>query len=894
MRGRNARAGESAQAPASRKAFTLPASGKRAARQVDEEFEFHLKERVDELVEGGMDRAAAEAEVRRRFGDLASLRRETVAIDRRSARRAGWSDVLGDTWRDVRYALRGMRRRPGLTTAIVLTLALAIGAGTAIFSVVDAVLFRPLPVAWLSDLRVVRHDIPQLGLAQTQLGPPSVEDLLQRRDLFAAGSAYSGASFTLANDENPRRVTGARTMGDFFSVFGAAPIVGSVYGASSSEEGDHLVAVLSYALWRDAFGGDPSIVGRTVELSGTSYQVVGVMGPEFRFPRTAELWVPQVMNEGMRSVMARGRLTMTPVMRMHPHLNDEQLAAGLDDQARRWNEALSLGVGDLVLNATPMVGYLAGNLRPALLVITGAVGLLLLIACANVASLQLLRAMARSRELAVRAALGAGRRAIARQLLMESLTLAVAGGLLGVLVALALLKLLSITAAGSYGMLADVRINGGALGAAALITLGCGVLFGLAPTVRAARTDLQGVLKDTSRGSSGGPSRNRVLQGAVILQVAFSLVLLLGAGLLTTSLARTIVTDPGFRTESVHSMAVSIAGARYDTPEKRVAFFDAFLERLRGTPGVDAASVVSGLPFSGGADSSPFTLDGLDPLPDEPERHANLVVVGDGYFSAMGIPVVRGREFERTDGGDSPLVAVIDERLARDYFRGEDPLGRTIDQGRPATIVGVVGSVKHGALHEEDKATVYYSNRHNHWIPTLHVVVRSSLPEGAVVSLVRASARELDPTVPIHDVQTLGSRVSASLATERLAMGVMTGFAAFALILTLLGVYGVIGYAVTQRVPEIGIRMALGATPAMIMRMVLLGGVGLVGAGALVGLVVFVLTSGQLSGLLHHTSTRDPIPMAIGLTSVIVAAALACWVPARRAARVGPAVGMES
>ncbi|HLV27191.1 MAG TPA: ABC transporter permease [Gemmatimonadales bacterium] len=885
---------QSRRPPGVRRAFSLPASGSRATRAVDEEFAFHFQERVEELVERGMDREAAEGEVHRRFGDVQALRRETAAIDARSERRASSGGLIGGSWRDLRMAVRGMVRRPGLTAAIVLTLALAIGASTAIFSVVDSVLLRPVPVPWLNELHVVRHDIPDLGLEATPLGPPSVEELIAREDLFSAGAAYSGTSFTLASDAAPRRVHGARTMGDFFELFDGRPLLGRTFDGASSEEGRHLVVVLGYSLWRDAFGGEPSIVGRSVHLSGVSYEVVGVMGPEFGYPRTAELWVPQLMDEGMRSASARNRLFMTPVLRVRPGVTDGQLAAGLDEQSRRWREELSLGGGGLVLRSTSLVDYLAGNLRPVLLLLTGAVGLVLLIACANVASLQLVRAIGRARELAVRAAIGAGRGLIVRQLLIESLALAVAGGVFGVVVALLLLKLMSLSAVGEYEMLADVHLNAGVLGMTAAVALGAGILLGLAPSLRAARTNLNDVLKDSSRGSSGGPARNRVLQAAVVLQVAFTLVLLLGAGVLARNLGRMLALDPGFDAERVYAMGVSIAGERFDTPEKRIAFFDSYLDRLRGTPGIESASIVSGLPFSGGTDSSPFTLGDISPRPDEPERHANLVVAGDDYFRTMGIPLLAGRDFELTDRGDSPLVAVIDQQLARSYFGDQDPIGQTISQGRPATIVGVVGTVKQGALHEPDKATVYYSNRHNHWIPSMQLVIRSSLPLGTVMTVARRSAQELDPTVPVYEPRTLDELVSRSLVTERLSMGVMTGFATLSLLLALLGVYGVISYAVSQRVPEIGIRLSLGATPAEVVRLVLAGGVGLVMVGSLIGIAVFLALGKQLQSMLHEISARDPLTLALGAGALLLTATVACWIPARRAARVSPVVAMRS
>lgn len=870
-----------------RRAFALPASARRAARDVEAEFAFHLQERVDELVERGMSRAEAEAEVRRRFGDVEAWRRETAAIDARAARRAG-GGLLGGSWRDLRLALRGMARRPGLTSAIVLTLALAIGASTTIYSAVNSVLLRPIPVPWLDELHVVQLDLHELNLLDAPVSPVTVEELIARTDLFATGTGYTGTTLTLTGDGEPRRLRATRTVGDFFGVFGGRALLGTTYRPEQSEEGSHLVAVLSYATWRDVMGGDPSVIGRTVELSGNRYEVIGVMPPEFRFPRTTELWVPQMMNADARTPVARGRLFMTPVMRVKPGVTTAQLEAGLAAEARRWAGDAPGSEDALRLHAQPLVHYMSGNLRPVLLILLGAVGFVLLIASANVASLQLVRAIGRAKELAVRAALGAGRGAIARQLLVESLALAVLGGVLGIGVALVLLKLLSVWAVGQYELLRDVRLDLRVLGVTAATTIGVGLLFGLAPTLRAARTNLNDALKEATRGSSGGPARNRLLQGAVVVQVALTLVLLLGAGTLTRSLGRLVALDPGFRPEQAYAMSVAIAGDRYATPDARVAFFDALLERVRAIPGIEAASVVSGLPFSGSLDSSPFTLPDVPERPGEPERHANLAVVGDDYFRTLGIPLVAGRDFATTDRVNTPLVAIVDERLARAFFGNEDPIGRTISQGMDATIVGVVRTVKQHRLDEPDKATVYYSNRQHHWIRSFHVVVRTAQPLGMVVPQVQRAVRELDPNVPVYEPRALGELVTRSVATERLAMAVMLGFATLSLVLAILGVYGVISYAVSQRVPELGIRLALGATPAGVAGLVMRGGLMLVAGGALVGALVFLGVGDTLAGVLYEVSPRDPAMLTAGVLALLLTAAAACWLPARRAARVPP------
>lgn len=847
-------------------------------------------------MQGGLSRAEAEREVQRRFGNVDVLKRETTAIDARSARRATGVGVLAGIVADIRQAARGMRLRPGLSTTIVLTLALAIGASTAIFSVVDGVLLRPLPVPWLGQLHVVSQDLRTLGLEKTQLGPPSVEDLIARDDIFASGSAYTGAAFTLESEGAPRRVEGARTMGEFFQVLGGRAMLGTTYRADDSEPGNQMVVVLGHALWRDITGGDPQVVGKTIELSGMAYEVLGVMPPDFRFPGSAELWIPQVLDESLRSPNARGRLFMTPVMRTHEGVSEAQLAAALDDQSRRWAEEFEMGDLGLVLRSEPLTDSMAGMLRPVLIVLVGAVGFVLLIACANIASLQLVRAIGRAKELAVRSALGAGRGVIARQLLIESLLLALVGGVLGVAIAVLLLKLLSLWAVGQYAMLADVAINGRVLAIAAATTTGSGVLFGVAPSWRAARTNLNEVLKESVRGSSGGPSRSRVLQGAVMVQVAFTLMLLLGATVLTRSLGELIAADPGFRPERVYSMGISVAGTSFNsTPEGLVQFYDGLLERLRGMEGVEEAAVVRGLPFTGTADSSPFTLEDVPQRSGEPERHANIVVASDGYFRTMGIPLLSGRDFEGADRTETQPVAIIDEQIARNFFGEEDPVGRTISQLGERTIIGVVGSVRHANLHQPEKQTIYYTSRQVlGYTTSMQIVVRSSLPMSTVVSGAQSAASALDPSIPVYEAREVSELVSRSLVAERLATATMIGFALLSLLLAALGVYGVINYVVSQRVPEIGIRLALGAAPSAVVRMVLLNGTTLVVVGVGVGLLSFLALAGYLEAILYRIAPRDPVTIVAGALAVLVVGSVACLVPARKAARVQPTDAMRA
>jgi predicted permease len=857
--------------------FRLPASRKRVRRTVDAELRFHLEERIAELVQQGFTRADAEVE----------------AIDQATVRERGVAESVSGLARDLRHVVRGLRRRPLFTAIVVLTLALGIGANTAMFSFVDAVLLRPISVPWLDRMVAVRRAVEGVeGLDNTEMSPPETMDLAHRTDLFDATAGVSNTTLNLESSGDPQRVLTARTLGDFFTIFGSRPLLGSIYRPADSENGNFRRAVLSHRLWRQTFGGDSSIVGRSIQLSGRTFEVVGVMPRSFAYPRTADLWVPFQYDSIWKT--RRGTWIMSPIARVRIGVADAQLRAGLKAEAERWGG----GSGSAHrLFTVRFVDYIAGQLERVLIVLMGAVVLLLLIGCANVASLQLVRAAERGRELAVRATLGAGRWSIARQLLLESLVLAVIGGVFGVAIGAFAVRELSRWGVAQYELLEGVTLNGTVLVFATAVTVLAALLFGTYPAFRAARVDLHSALKDSMRGTSAGLSRGRFLQGSVVVQTALTLVLLLGSGLMIRSLAELIATDPGFRTDHLTTMKLVLPPARYGKAEPRIAFHEALVARLRTLPGIQASATAFGLPFAGDDNSSLFTIVGRPQRDGEPERHARMWFVGGDYFRVLGIAVKRGRVFGPQDlpYGKGMAAAVIDETLARQFFGNEDPIGQTINQGPDAVIIGVVANVKHGDLTEADKASVYYYFPQAPWgLATVTVILRSTLPLASVAAMARRAVQEIDPLLPVYDIAPMAERIDRSLGNRRLAMTVLTGFAALSLGLAILGIYGVISYTTSQRTHEIGIRMALGARPGDVLRMVVGSGVQLAGVGLVVGVMVFLAVGRAMSALVYGVGMHDRLTMLAGIAVLAIVAVFASYIPARRAARVGPGIALRS
>jgi putative ABC transport system permease protein len=798
---------------------------------------------------------------------------------------------------DLRYGVRALLRTPGFTLVAVLTLALGIGANTAIFSVVNAVLFRPLPVEGLDRLHVVRADLPGLGLNDAPLSPAEVVDLSARTDLFQAVTGFRPGDRTLTGRGEPARLVTAATLGDFAAVFGVQPHLGRFYTPEHSTGGPREVAVVSYGLWQQLSGGDPAFVGQTIQLNDVAHEVVGVMPPDFRYPREVQVWTPFAFTERWQTPQARNSLFMTTVARLRPGVSDEQLAGQLGTEAARWTEEHSPGAQfGKELHSTRFVEYLAGPLRLVLLVLMGAVVFVLMIAAANVASLQLVRATGRGREMAVRAAIGAGRRRIAGQLLVENALLALLGGVAGLWLGVLALQLLERWEPAQQLYLSGIRLDTVVLGFTALVALLAAVAFGTVPALRASRVEPQQVLRESARGSTPGSGRHRLLKASVLVQVALALVLLLGSGLMIRTLSRLLASDPGFRPENLTTAQISLGGSNYSSPERRVHFFDAALERIRVLPGMQSAALVWGLPFTDQNDSSPFDIVGRPAAEGEPERHAEARVVSAGYFSTMGIPLLRGSDFDGGEELGSPVVAVIDETFAAQFFPGEDPIGSQIEgyAGEPATIIAVVGRVDHEEIGDAPKAVAYYSYRQLPWSGWRSLVVRSTQPPEAVAAMLQSAVAEIDPNVALYDLRTMDARIERSLAPRRLAMLALGGFAALSLLLATLGVYGVMRYTTNQRVHEIGIRMAVGAEPRHVVGMVIRQGMLLTALGLLVGVVGALWLTRLMSGILFAVSPHDPA-VFLGATLFLAAVALlASYLPARRAARVDPMVALRS
>ena len=814
-------------------------------------------------------------------------------------RKEEWSLTM--LLQDVRYALRAFRFRPGFAAVAILTLAVGIGANTAVFSVVHGVLLKPLPYRDPDRLVQIWEVNPARNWTHETAAPANFLDWKARSRSFADMAYYIGsdtrlpglADVTLTGGGDPERLRAMTVSSNFFAVLGTVPALGRTFHADEDLLGRSRVAILSDAFWRRRFGADPAIVGRTVDLNGAATQVVGIMPRTFHVPGApADVWVPHVPNRQQFQQMRRPHW-LRVIARLAPGVT---LTAAQDDMSRiasdlereypETNEQMTVGLG-------PLHEWFVGDTRKALLALMGAVGLVLLVACTNVASLLLARGTARRQEVAIRIALGAGRTRLVRQVLTEGLVLAACGALGGILLAFAALTALERIGPATVPRLDQIAIDGAVLAVVAATICITTLVFGVVPAWQGARTSPNDSMREGGRGGPGGTAAaRRVL---IIAEVALSVVLLVGAGLLLRSLERLTRVDPGIDQAHALSFRINVPSRRYDTDAKVANFFTTAVERLRTIPGVRAAGASVRLALEGRGWTGDLFIDGQ---PDVWGRELRHKAVTPGYFQAAGIRLILGRDFSTADLSGAP-VAIVNQSLARLYFANVDPLGQRIsfDRGKAATawriIIGVVADEKQDGLAVQVKPEVY--DPHVDDAPNaMSIVVRTAADPRTAVAAVRREIAALDPAVAIYDIRTLEEIVRRSLAEERFTMLALAAFAAVALILATVGLYGVIAFTVGQRRREIGVRLALGAGRTDVLRMVVWDGVRLVLIGLTIGAFCAVVVSRSLSGFLFEIGPADPIVLLAVAVLLGVSGALASYVPARRASLIDPAVSLRS
>ncbi|MFL6260968.1 MAG: ADOP family duplicated permease [Thermoanaerobaculia bacterium] len=882
-----------------RRSFRFPRrTASQVAADVEEELAFHLDRVAEELIADGWPREEARVEARRRFGDLEKTREVCRALDASKERQMKWMERLAELGQDLRFAGRQLWKSPGFTLVAVLTLALGIGATTAIFSVVYGVLLRPLPFE--EPGRLVRpYFVDPAGETHGAFSPPNFLDFkAASRTLAGLTSVENGTLNLSGGGSQPERLQAALVGANFFKVLGIPPLKGRTFAPGEDRPGAPRVAVVSEKLWRQRFGSDPGLVGRSLTLDGQPYAVIGILRKGAQLPSAADVWVPKVFSA--QELKQRGAVYFAAIGRLAPGATLRQARAEADVLGHRLATQYPKANASYFQTMTvdSLEERMLGDTRKPLMILLGAVGFVLLIACVNVANLLLVRAAAREGEIVIRAALGAGRGRIVRQLLTESLVLALAGGAAGVALASWITR--TLVALGPRGIprLEQARVDGTALLFALGISLLAGVLFGLAPALQTSRTDLSGVIREGTRGSKGRGTRARGL--LVVVEMALAVVLLAGAGLLIRSFSRLQNVDPGFRAGHVLTFKVTLPQGKYPDDPRVRAFTSALLERAAALPGVTAAGATAfGLPLSGEDESLTFTVAGRPPAPPGKEESIRIATVTPGYFKLLGIRVARGREFLPQDRDGGQPVVMINEAAARQFFPGEEPLRKRVEIGwrvngvpHGGEIVGIVADFKQDALQREVEPQLFMPYDQAP-VEALSVVLRSSGDPGALAPEIRPVVHALDPDLPVYELQPLAESVAGSTSQSRFYMLLLGGFAVIALLLAAVGIYGVIAYAVRQRTQEIGIRMALGASRDKVLRMVVGQGMILALVGAVAGLLGALVATRGMRSLLFEVSASDPATYT-GVALVLVAvAAVAAYLPARRAARTEPNLALR-
>lgn len=861
--------------------------------ELADELEFHLSRQVAKYVQSGMSEAEARRRARLEFGGMDQVKEEC-----RSARGV---EFIEGFLLDMRYGFRLLRKSPGFSLVALLTLGLAAGATTAIFSVVYGTLLRPLPFHDAGRLVVLNETTPAVG--SVSVSYLNFLDWRAQARAFSGMAAIHSVEFSMAGAGEPENVSGLAVSANLLSLLGVRPLLGRDFYPAEDSAGAAPVVLLSFALWQSHFGGNPDALGRSIALNGDSFTVVGVLPPDFRWLDKADVVEPAgVWIARDESVFDRGSRSDTLVAaRLAPGVTLSRARAAMKGIAARLAAAWPAVDNQSGVEIRTIRDALVGDLRTAVLVLFAAVFFVLLIACANLANLFLMRGAARGREMALRCALGAGRARIVRQMLAESLVLAGLGGLSG----------LALAAAGIRGLeklIPPGLLSGATLGLN-LTVFGflCGIvvlstfLFGVAPAAHSSRPDLHAELKDGARGATTGSKQGRLRNLLATVEVALALVLLVGAGLMIQSLSRLLAVSPGFRAQRVLTLRIALRTERYAKDASARAFWQSVLDRVRALPGVTSAAVGSVVPFTGDHSRADITIEGM-PLP-EPGRfpHPDIHLVSPGYSATLGVPLLQGRLFRDSDDENAPLVGMINAQLARRFFNARDPVGKRFMFGRPApnrqpnwiTIVGVLGDTRLYGLANPARLEVYVPFRQDS-SRAMTLMVRSAGDPVLLTNSIRSAIASLDRGQPVFEIATLDRLIDQSLSARRVALVLMGQFGLLALILAGIGIYGVIAYSVARRTHEIGIRLALGADRGGILRMVFAQGTRIAAAGIAIGILASLVLTTWMRSMLYAVAARDPLTLAGVAVVLALTAMVACYVPARRALRVDPVVALRN
>ena len=867
--------------------------GARFDRELDEEMRLHLELRAEEAAARGLPPDEAQAAARRRFGNPTALRE-------RSRDAWGWR-WLDDLARDLRYGLRALRRGPGFAFVVVLTLALGIGANTAILSVVDAVLLRPLPYAAPDRLVVLLHD------GHNPVAPANFLDWRAQAASFQQMAAAEYWTPNLAGVDRPEQVDALRLTADMWPLLGVAPALGRTFTADETRPGAPPVVVLTWQGWQRRFAGSPDVLGRSVELDGVRHTIVGVMPRDFQF---APFWVTRAELFAPLSLAERANRRKGNSLRVFARLRDGTTLAQARGEIARITARLeqSFPGTNGGVQVVPLTDKVVGDLRPALLVLLGAAAFVLLACCANIAHMLLARAQARRREVLLRVALGATRGRIVRQFLAESLLLTIGGGLGGIALGGWGIDLLLALHPSDLPPIAHIAVDHTVLGVMIGVSLAAGIGFGLVPALHATSGDVHGGLKDGGRATTDGAARGTLRGLFVVTQLALALPLLVGAGLMIRSFVHLMSIDPGFRSDGVVALEVSVTATPEAAPGRRADFYRELVQRTAALPDVRAASAINHLPLAGDEWGLELEVEGRPPPPPDRAEVATFRAVLPGYFDTLRVPLLRGRDVAATDTLDTLPVVVVNARLAERIWPGEDPIGKCIGgtffdgQRRWLTVVGVVADVRQGKWERRPRAEIYLPVRQVHQYledPSSHfsyltIVARGDGDRGALLTSIRGLVRELSPNATVSGATTMSDVVDEATAQPRFYVVLLAVFAALALVLAAVGIYGVMSYTVSRRTHEIGVRMALGAQPREVLRLVVGRAMVHTAIGAAVGLAASLALGRLMSSLLFGVSAADPLTLGAVTVLLALVAALAAIIPARRASRIAPTEALRT